>query len=136
MYYGPSIVQLAGFASNRTTLLLSLITSSLNTFGSILSIYFIDKTGRKKLAFISLTGVVLTLVLLIVTFHEVEICSPMVSDKDSYSFNNTCPNFKTTALKNEKWNCMTCLKATSTCGFCIPTRYLSFERICNAGWFS
>jgi SP family myo-inositol transporter-like MFS transporter 13 len=29
-------------------------------FGSILSIYFIDKTGRKKLALISLFGVVLS----------------------------------------------------------------------------
>ncbi|KAL9314502.1 hypothetical protein ACSQ67_019954 [Phaseolus vulgaris] len=50
MYYSPTIVQLAGFASNRTALLLSLITSGLNAFGSIPSIYFIDKTGRKKLA--------------------------------------------------------------------------------------
>ncbi|KAL5100791.1 hypothetical protein RYX36_005118 [Vicia faba] len=119
MYYSPTIVQLAGFASNRTALLLSLITSGLNAFGSILSIYFIDKTGRKKLALISLIGVVFTLVLLTVTFHEAEIHSPMVSVKDSLSFsNNTCPNFKT-AMNNEKWNCMTCLKASSnSCGFC------------------
>lgn len=119
MYYSPSIVQLAGFASNRTALLLSLITSGLNAFGSILSIYFIDKTGRKKLALISLIGVVFSLTLLTVTFREAEIHSPMVSLIESSSFNNTCPDFKTATMNNEKWNCMRCLKATSTsCGFC------------------
>ncbi|XXG41307.1 hypothetical protein AAC387_Pa01g1797 [Persea americana] len=49
MYYSPTIVQLAGFASNQIALLLSLITSGLNAMGSIVSIYFIDRTGRKKL---------------------------------------------------------------------------------------
>ncbi|MED6192627.1 Fibroblast growth factor 3 [Stylosanthes scabra] len=57
MYYSPTIVQLAGFASNQTALLLSLITAAVNAFGSILSIYFIDKMGRKKLAITSLVGV-------------------------------------------------------------------------------
>ncbi|CAK8534551.1 unnamed protein product [Lathyrus sativus] len=126
MYYSPSIVQLAGFASNRTALLLSLITSGLNAFGSILSMYFIDKAGRKKLALISLTGVVVTLVLLTVTFHEAGIHAPMVSVDDSLKFNNnTCPDFKT-AMNNEKWNCMRCLKATSTsCGFCAAHNKLA-----------
>ncbi|XP_058722893.1 probable inositol transporter 2 [Vicia villosa] len=124
MYYSPSIVQLAGFASNKTALLLSLITSGLNAFGSILSIYFIDKTGRKKLALISLIGVVCTLVLLTVTFRQAEIHSPMVSFDDSMSFrNNTCPDFKT-AVNNDKWDCMTCLKASSTCGFCAAPNKL------------
>ncbi|RHN56878.1 putative major facilitator, sugar transporter, major facilitator superfamily [Medicago truncatula] len=68
MYFSPTIVQLAGFASNQTAMLLSLITAGLNAFGSLISIYFIDKTGRKKLALISLFGVVLSLVLLTVTF--------------------------------------------------------------------
>ncbi|XXG86003.1 hypothetical protein AAC387_Pa11g0996 [Persea americana] len=49
MYYSPTIVQFAGFASNQIALLLSLITSGLNAMGSIVSIYFIDRTGRKKL---------------------------------------------------------------------------------------
>ncbi|XP_027341502.1 probable inositol transporter 2 isoform X2 [Abrus precatorius] len=78
MYYSPTIVQLAGFASNQTALLLSLITAGLNAFGSILSIYFIDKTGRKKLALFSLCGVVLSLVLLTATFRQTETHSPFI----------------------------------------------------------
>jgi len=61
MYYSPTIVQLAGFASNRTALLLSLVTAGLNAFGSIISIYFIDRIGRKKLLIISLFGVIISL---------------------------------------------------------------------------
>ncbi|KAG6777689.1 hypothetical protein POTOM_017518 [Populus tomentosa] len=57
MYYSPSIVQLAGFASNQTALLLSLVTAGFNALGSIVSIYFIDRTGRKKLLIINYSSV-------------------------------------------------------------------------------
>ncbi|CAI0544979.1 unnamed protein product [Linum tenue] len=77
MYYSPTIVQLAGFASNQTALLLSLVTAGLNAFGSILSIYFIDRTGRKKLLLISLFGVAVSLGLLAGIFHQTTTHSPM-----------------------------------------------------------
>ncbi|WVZ18384.1 hypothetical protein V8G54_005706 [Vigna mungo] len=117
MYYSPTIVQLAGFASNRTALLLSLITAGLNAFGSIVSIYFIDKTGRKKLALISLCGVVFSLAMLTVSFRESEMHAPMVSAIGTSQLNNTCPDYKAAVNPNE-WSCMTCLKASSSCGFC------------------
>ncbi|CAL0324871.1 unnamed protein product [Lupinus luteus] len=118
MYYSPTIVQLAGFASNQTALLLSLITAGLNAFGSILSIYFIDKTGRKKLALISLCGVVLSLILLTVTFRQTETHSPFISKVETYHFNNgTCPGYGK-AVDQSKWDCMKCLKASPECGFC------------------
>lgn len=120
MYYSPTIVQLAGFASNRTALLLSLITSGLNAFGSILSIYFIDKTGRKKLALISLCGVVLSLALLTVAFRESELHAPTVSAIETSHYNNTCPDFRA-AVNPSRWTCMTCLKASPSCGFCAAS---------------
>ncbi|XP_047164351.1 probable inositol transporter 2 [Vigna umbellata] len=115
MYYSPTIVQLAGFASNRTALLLSLITSGLNAFGSIVSIYFIDKTGRKKLALLSLFGCVLSLALLTATFRQTETHSPMISSIETSYFNNTCSDFSK-AVNPIEWDCMKCLKAE--CGFC------------------
>ncbi|BAT74295.1 hypothetical protein LR48_Vigan05g093100 [Vigna angularis] len=115
MYYSPTIVQLAGFASNRTALLLSLITSGLNAFGSIVSIYFIDKTGRKKLALLSLFGCVLSLALLTATFRQTETHSPMISSVETSYFNNTCSDFSK-AVNPIEWDCMKCLKAE--CGFC------------------
>ncbi|CAK8578347.1 unnamed protein product [Lathyrus sativus] len=117
MYYSPAIIQLAGFASNRTALLLSLVTSGLNAFGSILSIYFIDKTGRKKLLLFSLSGVVLSLVVLTVVFHQSSTHSPMVSAVETLHFNNTCPDYSA-AVNPGGWDCMKCLKASPDCGFC------------------
>jgi SP family myo-inositol transporter-like MFS transporter 13 len=117
MYFSPTIVQLAGFASNQTAMLLSLITAGLNAFGSILSIYFIDKTGRKKLALISLSGVVLALALLTVTFRQTETHSPMISPIETSHFNSTCPAFSS-VVNHGGWDCMKCLKASPKCGFC------------------
>ncbi|KAJ1402033.1 Sugar/inositol transporter [Sesbania bispinosa] len=99
MYYSPTIVQLAGFASNQTALLLSLVTAGLNAFGSILSIYFIDRTGRKKL----------------LLFQLVWCCSlPCCSNYCVPSEYNSLPN----AVNPAGWDCMRCLKASPDCGFC------------------
>ncbi|KAL1326287.1 hypothetical protein HN51_036354 [Arachis hypogaea] len=122
MYYCPTIVQLAGFASNRVALLLSLVTAGLNAIGSIMSIYFIDKTGRRKLLLFSLSGVVVSLVVLTVVFHETTTHSPMVSPADTALFNNaTCPAFNATLDSVGSaggWDCMKCLKASPSCRFC------------------
>lgn len=117
MYYSPTIVQLAGFASNQTALLLSLITAGLNAFGSVVSIYFIDRTGRRKLLIISLTGVIISLGLLSAVFHETTSHSPEVSMQETTHFSAyTCPDYQSTTAT---WDCMKCLKASSPdCGFC------------------
>ncbi|KAI9122424.1 hypothetical protein K1719_006264 [Acacia pycnantha] len=118
MYYSPTIVQLAGYASNQTALLLSLVIAGLNAFGSILSIYFIDRTGRKKLLLVSLSGVVLSLVVLTVVFHETTTHSPMVSSIETSHFSNmTCPDYSS-AFNPSSWDCMKCLRSSPECGFC------------------
>ncbi|XP_068653997.1 probable inositol transporter 2 [Aristolochia californica] len=114
MYYSPTIVQLAGFASNKTALLLSLITSGINAFGSIISIYFIDRTGRKKLLIISLAGVIISLAILTGAFHQASIESPPVGRAVTASFGgNTCPTYQPPSAT---WNCAQCIFAE--CGFC------------------
>ncbi|XVF27294.1 hypothetical protein REPUB_Repub14bG0094400 [Reevesia pubescens] len=126
MYYSPTIVQLAGFASNETALLLSLVTSGLNALGSIVSIYFIDRAGRKKLLMISLFGLVISLGVLSGVFHETTSHSPMVSRVETSHFSNyTCPDYSS-AANSGAWDCMKCLKASSPdCGFCAsPTNKL------------
>jgi SP family myo-inositol transporter-like MFS transporter 13 len=119
MYYSPTIVQLAGFASNQTALALSLVTSGLNALGSIVSIYFIDRTGRRKLLVISLVGVIASLALLSAVFHEATSHSPAVGAAETSHFNSslTCPDYRTSGSSG--WDCTRCLKASSTeCGFC------------------
>ncbi|PHT46514.1 Inositol transporter 1 [Capsicum baccatum] len=68
MYYSPTIVQMAGFKSNQLALLLSLIVALMNAMGTIVGIYLIDHFGRKKLALTSLSGVIVSLILLAVAF--------------------------------------------------------------------
>ncbi|XP_077243779.1 inositol transporter 2 [Tasmannia lanceolata] len=129
MYYSPTIVQLAGFASNQTALLLSLITSGLNAFGSIVSIYFIDRTGRKKLLIISLSGVIISLGLLSAVFHETTSHSPDVSRLETAHFSaHTCPDYQSASTS---WDCMKCLKASSPkCGFCASGANKLFPGAC------
>ncbi|KAK4254567.1 hypothetical protein QN277_009930 [Acacia crassicarpa] len=121
MYYSPTIVQLAGYAKNQTALLLSLVIAGLNAFGSILSIYFIDRTGRKKLLLVSLSGVVLSLVVLTVVFHETTTHTPMVSSIETSHYNNmTCPDYSS-AVNPSSWDCMKCLASSPECGFCASS---------------
>lgn len=116
MYYSPTIVQLAGFASNTVALLLSLITSGLNALGSILAIYLIDKFGRRKLLISSLLGVIASLVLLTIVFHITTDSSPLVSMKATQQFSGyQCPQY---ISARATWDCMRCLKASPECGFC------------------
>lgn len=69
MYYSPTIVQMAGFESNRLAILLSLVVAAMNAAGTILGIYLIDHFGRRKLALTSLTGVFASLLLLSGAFY-------------------------------------------------------------------
>lgn len=116
MYYSPTIVQLAGYASNQTALLLSLVTSGLNATGSILSIYLIDKAGRKKLVLFSLCGCVVALGMLAGVFYQTTHHSPLVSRAATQHYSNyTCPAYATSA---GIWDCTRCLKSNPDCGFC------------------
>ena len=120
MYYSPTIVQLAGFASNSTALALSLVTSGLNAAGSVVSMFFVDKAGRRRLMLLSLTGVVACLGMLSGVFFAVDSHSPDVSLAGTALFgaNGTCPEFDLATVAGEEWTCTQCIKAPSECGFC------------------
>ncbi|KAF7119970.1 hypothetical protein RHSIM_Rhsim13G0144000 [Rhododendron simsii] len=122
MYYSPTIVQLAGFASNKTALALSLVTSGLNALGSIVSMVTVDRYGRRKLMIISMIGIIVCLLALSVVFHESSTHSPSISRFESSHFggNSTCSSYLT-ASDASSWNCMTCLKASSECGYCATS---------------
>ncbi|KAJ4822587.1 Inositol transporter 4 [Turnera subulata] len=117
MYYAPTIVQFAGFASKSVALALSLVTSGLNALGSIISMCFVDRYGRKRLMLISMAGIIAFLVALSVVFIEASNHAPKVSSVESAHFgtNSTCPAFLT-ASDPSRWSCMSCLKAE--CAFC------------------
>ncbi|KDP36438.1 hypothetical protein JCGZ_09508 [Jatropha curcas] len=117
MYYAPTIVQFAGFASNSVAMALALVTTGLNTFGTLISMAFVDRYGRRKLMMISMIGIITFLVALSVVFIEASVHSPKINSVESGHFgsNSSCPIYLT-ANDASKWNCMSCLKAD--CGFC------------------
>ncbi|EYU27683.1 hypothetical protein ABFS82_13G134000 [Erythranthe guttata] len=119
MYYSPTIVQQAGFASNKTALALSLITSGLNAVGSVVSMAFVDRFGRRRLMIISMFGIITCLVVLSVLFHEASSHAPRVSGVESVHFggNATCQGFSR-APQPMSWNCMSCVSSSSQCAFC------------------
>ncbi|XP_021895217.1 inositol transporter 4-like [Carica papaya] len=116
MYYSPSIVQFAGYASNQTALALSLVTSGLNWLCTLISMAFVDRYGRRRMMIVSMFGIIFCLVVLGVVFHEASIHSPKVDQVQSTQFaNSTCSSF-VQATNPSRWNCMKCLKVE--CGFC------------------
>lgn len=138
MYYSPTIVQFAGIASNSTALALSLITSGMNALGSIVSMLFIDRYGRRRLMLVSMIGIILCLVLLSITFYVAAHHSPAVNNQDTLIFggNSTCQAY-TTAPNFSSWSCMQCLQAD--CAFCANGKsevsstsfILSYAKIAN-----
>ncbi|XP_074270158.1 inositol transporter 4-like isoform X2 [Silene latifolia] len=119
MYYSPTILQLAGFASKSTAMALSLITSGLNAVGSLVSMMFVDRYGRRRLMIISMFGIITCLIVLALVFNQAAQQAPRISSTESAHFglNSTCPAF-TSAPNPAYWNCMTCLNAASECAFC------------------
>ncbi|KAL5771693.1 hypothetical protein ACOSP7_015847 [Xanthoceras sorbifolium] len=117
MYYSPTIVQFAGFASNSTAMALSLITSGLNAVGTVVSMFFVDRSGRRRLMIISMVGIITCLVALTIVFSLASAHAPSISPLESAHFgaNSTCPAYQN-ANNAGQWNCMSCLKAE--CSFC------------------
>jgi SP family myo-inositol transporter-like MFS transporter 13 len=85
MYYSPTIVQMAGFHSNELALQLSLIVAGLNAAGTVLGIYLIDHAGRKTLALYSLGGVIVSLIVLSVSFFN-QSSATTINQNDLYGW--------------------------------------------------
>eukprot|EP00897_Mesotaenium_endlicherianum_P006073 jgi/Mesen1/5494/ME000276S04629 len=78
----PTIVELAGFASRRTALLLLVGVAAANALGSVAGTLLIDRCGRRQLALGSLAGVAVALALLAAAFHLGAGSSPGVVAAD------------------------------------------------------
>jgi SP family myo-inositol transporter-like MFS transporter 13 len=120
MYYSPTIVELAGYASHETVLLLSVLVAGVNALGTIAGILLIDRAGRRQLALVSLSGVIVALWLLSAAFYLTSLTSPDISwAPDLAKSGMVCPAFPTPenrTLFPYPATCLGCLQAD--CGFC------------------
>lgn len=62
IYYSPKIFLMAGFDGNIAAIWASVAVGVINLLFTIVSVYFVDRIGRRKLYFIGMTGIVLSLV--------------------------------------------------------------------------
>ena len=71
IYYSPKIFMIAGFEGARAGIWGSVSVGVVNVSFTILSLFFIDKLGRRKLYFIGLSGIIFSLLALgmVFAFH-------------------------------------------------------------------
>lgn len=68
MYYCPKIFQLAGFDGTVSAIGASVGVAVVNVIATLLSVFFVDRLGRRKLFFIGMVGMVVSLCLLAGSF--------------------------------------------------------------------
>ncbi|KAF4036857.1 Sugar (and other) transporter [Phytophthora infestans] len=106
MYYGATIIQLAGFTEPTTAIWLSALVSFSNFIFTFVGIYLVDRKGRRLLTLGSLIGIFLSLTALGASFYAAELRSV-----EAAGFGE-CSQFST---------CLDCI-ASTTCGFCLEGR--------------
>lgn len=70
LYYAPTIFQFAGFASNQSAILATTLLGSINVLMTFISIFLLDRIGRKPLLIIGLSGMILSLIILGIGFNS------------------------------------------------------------------
>lgn len=73
IYYSPIIFKIAGIVSNTATIIPAIIIGSVNVLACFLSVFLLDKVGRRKLYFVGICGMIPSLALLGACFHFKEV---------------------------------------------------------------
>ncbi|POM68383.1 Inositol transporter [Phytophthora palmivora] len=102
MYYGATIIQMAGFTNPTTAIWLSALVSFSNFIFTFVGIYLVERAGRRLLTLGSLAGVFLSLVALGGSFYAAEKGSVEVKGIGACAGISTC------------FDCV----ANALCGFC------------------
>lgn len=68
IYYAPTIFQLTGFSQQQAAIFATMGVGLVNVIFTIVAVRFLDKFGRRPLLLIGVSGIVLSLVILVVAF--------------------------------------------------------------------
>lgn len=77
IYYSPKIFLKAGFVGNEGSIAPSIIVGVVNVAFTIVSLFLIDKIGRRKIFFIGTTGIVVSLVFMGLSFAAADSMGEM-----------------------------------------------------------
>ncbi|MCB1106860.1 MAG: sugar porter family MFS transporter [Chlamydiia bacterium] len=70
IYYAPTIFKFAGFGSDKAALLATTWVGVVNVLMTFVAIYLLDRVGRKPLLLFGLGGMVVSLIVLGIGFHQ------------------------------------------------------------------
>tara|TARA_B100000795_G_scaffold230275_1_gene187665 strand:- start:108 stop:1826 length:1719 start_codon:yes stop_codon:yes gene_type:complete len=119
MYYGASIVQMAGFNAPSTAIYANVGLAASNFVFTIVGLLLVERMGRRKLLLSSLTGVVLVLGGLGLSFYLNDIASlPVIANHSHHSDQSAA------AVCSKSHYCFGCVM-DSDCGFCTNVDGLS-----------
>lgn len=108
-YYTATIIKMAGVRDDRTAIWLTTAVTFTNFCFTFVSVFLIERIGRRKLILSSLGGVFVCLLLLAVAFRlQVEFSPEVTMDSHARSPRNPCSSLRT---------CNQCLQ-NKHCGFC------------------
>ena len=134
-YYSPTILKMAGASDNHIAIGLSAVIAFGNFIFTLLGIYFVEKSGRRKLILASLAGVIFSLLVLSIAFYFTNSTtqSACPTDKCLQDNCNDC------VIED---NCFYCLfpfngtyRETGTTGFCISRDWTDrFEERSDSCW--
>ncbi|XP_012587818.1 PREDICTED: proton myo-inositol cotransporter-like [Condylura cristata] len=79
MYYSATILQMAGVADDRLAIWLASLTAFTNFLFTLVGVWLVEKTGRRKLTLASLAGTTVALLVLALGFLLSARESPHVS---------------------------------------------------------
>lgn len=102
-YYGATVMQMAGF-SDEAAIWLAAVPGGANFIFVVVGFLLVDRIGRRKLLIGSMCGVMLTLLLLSITFFLMYYYSPLSEPYDDQSCSYD--------------HCGGCV-GNSGCGFCV-----------------
>lgn len=106
MYYSATILQTAGFPDNEAIWLAAAVAFTNFAF-TLLELYLVERTGRRRLTLGSLGGVVAALALLAGVFFARDKLSPQATLSPSPPSSSSCSEWRT---------CVECV-LSDTCGF-------------------
>ncbi|CAB3398337.1 unnamed protein product [Caenorhabditis bovis] len=118
LYYTADIIRSAGIENYHTVIWISVILSICNLIGPFVPMTMIEKFGRRKLFLFSCAGVVISLVLIGVSFLLVgNDSAPNFSIAEYHLAGNYDPKAHDADFCLQQLNCDACV-TSEACGFC------------------
>lgn len=131
MYYGATIIEMAGVKTKSQAIWLNAAVAGVNFICTIFGVYLVEKIGRRLLTLGSMAGVVLSLAVLAIGFQLTAFNSPPITYKESGISNPVCGRYNSCNNCIQDRECGFCfedLPAGPANGSCLPTNREAFQR--------